>query len=87
VSLAGGLNGRLPRWLMWLGVAIGVSAELASLTLLSNAAVPLLPLARFSGLVWLICVGALLPVSRERAGSAPSRRPERLSSTVIEQQP
>lgn len=69
VSLAGGLGGSLPRWLMWLGVAIGVSAELSSLTLLSNAALPLVPLARFSGLVWLICVGALLPVSRARAAA------------------
>jgi hypothetical protein len=66
VSLAGGLSRRLPRWLMWFGIAIGVCAELSSLSLLSNTAAILLPLARFPGLSWLIAVGVCLPARRER---------------------
>jgi hypothetical protein len=66
VSLAGGLSRRLPRWLMWFGLAIGVVAELSSLSLLSNTAAILLPLTRFPGLVWLIAVAVCLPTARER---------------------
>jgi len=64
VSLAGGLTRRLPRWLMWLGIAIGIVAELSSLSLLFNWAAFLLPIARFPGLVWLACVALLLPRTR-----------------------
>jgi hypothetical protein len=70
VSLAGGLSRRLPRWLMWFGIAIGVLAELSSFTLLSNSAAVLLPLTRFPGLIWLVCVGVCLPASRERQPAA-----------------
>lgn len=66
VSLAGGLSRRLPRWLMWFGIVIGVVAELSSLSLLSNTAAILLPLARFPGLLWLLAVAACLPTARER---------------------
>jgi hypothetical protein len=66
VSLAGGITRHLPRWLMWLGIAIGVVAELSSLSLLSNPAAFLLPLARFPGLVWLIAVSVCLPAARGR---------------------
>jgi hypothetical protein len=66
VSLAGGLTQRLPSWLMWLGIAIGVIAELSSLSLLADSLAVLLPLARFPGLIWLVCVGVCLPAARER---------------------
>jgi len=75
VSLAGGLTRNLPRGLMWFGVVVGVIAEVASLSLLSDAAAVLLPLARFPGLIWLVCVGVWLPRSHRaaRAASAPER--------------
>lgn len=66
LSLAGGLTRRLPRWLMWFGVAIGVLGELSSLSLLLRSVAILLPLTRFPGLVWLVAVGATLPVAREQ---------------------
>lgn len=66
VSLAGGLTRRLPRWLMWFGLAIGVLGELSSLTLLADGAAVLLPLTRFPGLIWLVSIGVCLPASRER---------------------
>ena len=70
VSLAGGLTRRLPRWLMGFGLALGVTAQLSSLSLLSNAAAVLLPLTRFPGLIWLVCVALCLPGSRERQPAA-----------------
>jgi hypothetical protein len=66
VSLAGGLTRHLPRWLMRFGIAIGVLAELSSLSLLVNEAALLLPLTRFPGLIWLVSVGVTLAASRAR---------------------
>jgi hypothetical protein len=79
ISLAGGLTRRLPRWLMWFGLAIGVLGELSSLSLLADAAAVLLPLTRFPGLVWLVSVSVCLPASRERQ-PAPEREPEPVES-------
>jgi hypothetical protein len=64
VSLAGGLSRHLPRWLMRLGLAVGVLGQLASLSVLWSPAAMLLPLVRFPGLVWLVSVGACLPAHR-----------------------
>jgi hypothetical protein len=74
ISLAGGLTRQLPRWLMGLGLAIGVLGELSSLSLLADAAAVLLPLTRFPGLIWLVGVALCLPASRERQ-PAPERAP------------
>jgi hypothetical protein len=65
VSLAGGLSRQLPRWLMRLGLAIGILGELASLSVLWSPAAILLPLVRFPGLLWLASVGACLPATRK----------------------
>jgi hypothetical protein len=75
VSLAGGLTGRVPRWLMRFGIAIGVLGELSSLSLLASEAAILLPLTRFPGLIWLVWVGATLPGSRQREPALASREP------------
>jgi hypothetical protein len=64
VSVSGGLARLIPRWVAWLGVVVALIAELSSLVLLFPGVAPLLPLARFPGLVWLIAVGASLPKSR-----------------------
>jgi len=73
VSVSGALARKLPRWVMWFGLVIAALAELSSLTIAVPAAACLLPAARFLGLVWLIVVGAKLPVARSgRAKSAAS---------------
>jgi hypothetical protein len=64
VSVSGGLARKLPRWVMWFGLIIAVLAELSSLTIAMPLAAYLLPAARFPGLVWLVVVGAKLPVAR-----------------------
>lgn len=66
VSVSGGLAHKLPRWVMWSGLVIAAIAELSSLTIATPLAAYLLPAARFPGLVWLIVVGATLPVARSK---------------------
>jgi hypothetical protein len=65
VAVSGGLTRKLPRWVMWFGLVIAAVAELSSLTIATPLAAYLLPAARFPGLVWLIVVGATLPVVKE----------------------
>jgi hypothetical protein len=81
VSLAGGLSGLLPRWLMWLGLGLALVSELATLTLVTPAAVYLLPLSRFGSFVWLIGVGATLPRSHDEA-HADATSPHRASPSA-----
>ncbi|MFK0237465.1 hypothetical protein [Streptomyces vinaceus] len=58
--------GLLPRALAVTSLAIAAVAELSTLVLLADAAAPLLPIARFAGLLWLIAAGFLLPRRRVR---------------------
>jgi hypothetical protein len=54
----------LPRGLALAGVALALIAELSTLSLISEPAALLLPVARFGGLAWLIAAAALLPARR-----------------------
>jgi hypothetical protein len=63
-SAVSGLPGLVPRWLMFLGLAIAAAAELSVLTFVVPLAAWLLPLARFAGFAWMISLGALLPKGR-----------------------
>jgi hypothetical protein len=56
--------GLLPRPVAWLGLVIAFIAELTTLALIWPGFSPLLPLARFTGLIWLIVAGAMLPLRR-----------------------
>jgi hypothetical protein len=56
--------GLLPRPVAWTGLVIAALAELTTLVLIWPGLSPLLPVARFTGLVWLIVAGALLPLRR-----------------------
>lgn len=64
VAVTGGLSRKLPRWVMWSGLLVASAAELSSLSIAFSPAMYLLPIARFTGLVWLVVVGALLPSTR-----------------------
>lgn len=54
----------LPRWFTVAGLALAAVAALATVVLLADGAVYLLPVARFGGLSWLIAAAALLPRSQ-----------------------
>lgn len=66
-----GLPARLlPRWLALTGLVIAAIAELSTLALLVAGAAYLLPVARFTALIWLVAAGFLLPGTRpNRAGT------------------
>lgn len=66
ISVPGLLARLLPRWLTTAGLVIAALAELTTLTLLVADASYLLPVARFTGLAWLVIAGFLLPLDRER---------------------
>ena len=62
--------GLLPRGVAWTGLVIAGIAELTTLVLIWPGLSPLLPVARFTGLVWLIVAGALLPLRRRNRHEA-----------------
>jgi hypothetical protein len=62
--------GLLPRPVAWTGLVIAGIAEVTTLVLIWPGLSPLLPVARFTGLVWLIVAGALLPVRRRNKQEA-----------------
>jgi hypothetical protein len=70
ISVPGLIVGLLPRQVAWAGLAIAVLAELTTLVLIWPGLSPLLPVARFTGLIWLIVGGALLPVRRRNKQEA-----------------
>jgi hypothetical protein len=70
VSIAGGLTRLLPRWLMWFGIVLAIAAELSTLTLVSERAAVLLPLARFPAFIWILGVAFTLPSRREPSAMA-----------------
>jgi len=67
VSIIAWFTKMLPRWLVWLGLAVAMIAELSSFSLVFTPAAYLLPAARFPGFVWIIATGSLLPRSRAEA--------------------
>ena len=71
VAVPGLLLRLLPRPLAGAGMVIAMVAELSTLSLLWTEAVPLLPLARFPALVWLLVVAFALPTPRRREDAAP----------------
>lgn len=64
VSVPSLILGMLPRPVAWTGLAIAFVAEVTTLALIWPGLSPLLPLARFTGLIWLIVAGAMLPLRR-----------------------
>jgi len=64
--------GLLPRWLAWAGLVIAVIAELTTLVLIWPGFAVLLPIARFTGLVWLIVAGVRLPLRRATRPGSPT---------------
>src|SRR4051812_6786611 len=56
--------GLLPRPVAWTGLVIAGLAELTTLVLIWPGLSPLLPVCRFTGLVWLIVAGVMLPLHR-----------------------
>jgi hypothetical protein len=63
VAVTSGFARLLPRWMVGLGVGIGLLSGLSTAIFLVPQSILLLPAARFSGLLWLIAASAMLPRS------------------------
>jgi len=68
VAIPAGFLRLLPKWLVVLGLALAICGELSWANLMWPAALPLVPLTRFPGFVWMIAVGFAMPNARN--GSA-----------------
>jgi hypothetical protein len=66
VAVPGLILGVLPRAWAWAGLVIAGVGMVGFLSLLMPALYPLLPVARFGGLIWLVAASLLLPHSRPR---------------------
>jgi hypothetical protein len=56
----------VPKWIVMLGIGVAICGELSWLYLMIPGALPLVPLARFPGFVWMIAIGFALPTSTAR---------------------
>jgi hypothetical protein len=56
----------VPRWIILLGLVLALCGELSWLNIEIPAALPLVPLTRFPGFVWMIAMGFALPSTRTR---------------------
>ncbi len=65
ISITAGFSRLLPRWLVIFGLVIAIIGELSWFEILNIKLLPLIPLTRFPGYLWMIGVGVLLP--RQRA--------------------
>jgi hypothetical protein len=67
VSITAGFAKLLPKWIVVLGIVLAAIGELSWLDILFPQALPLIPLTRFPGFVWMIAAGCSLPKTIERA--------------------
>jgi hypothetical protein len=66
--------GLTPRWLAWTGLVIAVAGMLSTLTLVASALNPVLAVAQFGALAWLVVVSLMLPASRHQLRARPALR-------------
>ena len=67
VSITAGFTRLLPKWIVIFGIMVAVISELSWLDILFPQTLPLIPLTRFPGFVWMILAGLSLPKTIERA--------------------
>lgn len=77
IAVPASILGLLPRPLAIAGLVLAAVCELSSLTLATSALYPLLPIARFASLAWLIAAGFALPRRR-------SSIPRRVTGAAVE---
>ncbi len=68
-AISGMLIGLLPRPVAWAGLGLAVISVVSVTSLLTQALVPLVPVGRFGGAIWLVVVASLLEANRRRVGS------------------
>jgi hypothetical protein len=63
VSFTAGFAKILPKWIVILGTVLAIVGELSWLDILFPKALPLIPLTRFPGFIWIIATGFALPTA------------------------
>jgi hypothetical protein len=66
ISVTAGLYKLLPKWIVILGLIVAVAGELSWFEVLNVKFLPLIPLTRFPGFVWMIAAGFSLSKLRSR---------------------
>lgn len=66
ISIPAAFYKLMPKWIIVLGIFVAVIGELSWFEILSVKLLPLIPLTRFPGFVWIIAAGFSLAKSRER---------------------
>jgi hypothetical protein len=66
ISVTAGLYKLLPKWIVILGLVVAVVGELSWFEILNVKLLPLVPLTRFPGFVWMIAAGFSLSQLRNR---------------------
>jgi hypothetical protein len=61
ISVSAGLGKVLPKWIVIAGIVVAVIGELSWLEIVFPKLLPLIPLTRFPGFLWLIVAGFSLP--------------------------
>jgi hypothetical protein len=69
VSITAGLYKLLPKWIVILGLVVAVVGELSWFEILNVKLLPLIPLTRFPGFVWMIAAGFSLSKLRSTEGT------------------
>jgi hypothetical protein len=64
ISVTAGLGKVIPKWQMWLGLGIAVVSVFSMLNMIFPQVSLLLPLGRFTGIIWMIIAGFSLRRSR-----------------------
>jgi hypothetical protein len=64
VSITAGFYKLLPKWIVILGLVVAVAGELSWFEIVNVKFLPLIPLTRFPGFVWMIAAGFSLSKSR-----------------------
>ncbi len=57
ISITAGLSKLLPKWITVLGLVVAVAGELSWFEMVNVKLLPLIPLTRFPGFVWMIAAG------------------------------
>jgi hypothetical protein len=70
VSITAGFYRLLPRWIVIVGIVVAVIGELSWFEIVNIKLLPLIPLTRFPGLLWMIAAGFLLPRRRSVKSAA-----------------
>jgi hypothetical protein len=66
ISIPAAFYKLMPKWVIILGLIVAVIGELSWFEILSVKLLPLIPLARFPGIVWIIAAGFTLAKNKKR---------------------